>query len=152
MTSIINNAQDIFTAVYAHESVREVEFQLDWNNGTGYFDNLVDADLGLKPGQLARFNTGPGNNRKGIVVALPGGKNVVIFERYTAGQGGVYVSNAPRAVAEAFNLTSRVEDAAMARAFGQPLGWRFQPHDLKRANIGALLARVAEELQAEAAA
>lgn len=33
---------------------KEVPFTFDWANGTGYFNGLVRADLGLKPGELAK--------------------------------------------------------------------------------------------------
>lgn len=147
MTSItLHSAKDVFNCVYAHESVREVPFQMKWNNGTGYLDGAVHADLGLQPGELAKFNTGAENNRKGIVIALPGGKNLVIFERYTEGASEVYVSNGPRAVEQMLDLTSRIGDNAMARVFGQCIGERFQEFYLERGNIGTILHNVVEEL------
>lgn len=61
----------------------ELTFQESWNNGTGYFDGAVRADLGLEPGQMTSSWTGEVNNRRLLIVGTRFG-NVVVFERYTA--------------------------------------------------------------------
>lgn len=57
---------------------RFVPFDPKWNNGTGYFDNLVKEDLGLEAGEVVRFVDNM--MRNGIIIGSPLG-NLVIFER-----------------------------------------------------------------------
>ena len=57
---------------------RFVPFDPKWNNGTGYFDNLVKEDLGLEAGEVVRFVDK--TLRNGIIIGSPLG-NLVIFER-----------------------------------------------------------------------
>ena len=57
---------------------RVVPFDPKWNNGTGYFDNLVKEDLWLEAGEVVRFVDNM--MRNGIIIGSPLG-NLVIFER-----------------------------------------------------------------------
>lgn len=57
---------------------RFVPFDPKWNNGTGYFDHLVNDDLELEDGEVVRFVDNM--MRNGIIIGSPLG-NLVIFER-----------------------------------------------------------------------
>lgn len=78
---------------------REVEFSRDWHNGTGYFDGVTKADLGLEPGQIAKSQADGEDLRRMIIIGSRFG-NIVIFERYTPedddNENIVVVNNAPR--------------------------------------------------------
>lgn len=90
-------AESAFSKAYEHELTKKVEFKLEWNNGTGYFNDLVNADLGLAVGELAASWTGDGNRRRIIVVGTMFG-NVVVFDRYTENskfEHPVWSTNAP---------------------------------------------------------
>ena len=75
-----NDRQSLFTRHY--EAAREIQFNQSYNNGTGYFDSLVWADLGLADGEVVRMHTGPENRRRILIVGSPFG-NIVVFDRYT---------------------------------------------------------------------
>lgn len=64
--------------------IEQVQFHEEWNNGTGYFDNVVndEAITSLPPG-LYGFHTGEVNDRRGIIVKNTHGEMYVIHERYT---------------------------------------------------------------------
>ena len=97
-----------FTAAYDRIST-EVVFNPSWKNGTGYLDNAVH-DL-----QITEIcKTVDNANRKVIIIPTPVG-NVVLFERFTNGDRGIIVSNAPRAIerfAFGVDLGSSLGDAA----------------------------------------
>lgn len=65
-------------------AIEQVQFHEEWNNGTGYFDNVVndEAITSLSPG-LYGFHTGEVNDRHGIIVKNTHGEMYVIHERYT---------------------------------------------------------------------
>ena len=69
-----------------------VEFNSEWKNGTGYFDNAVhDKSI------VESCKTVDDKGRKMIIIPTTVG-NVVVFERYTNGSSSVVVSNAPLAI------------------------------------------------------
>lgn len=72
--------------------IEQVQFHEEWNNGTGYFDNVVndEAITSLPPG-LYGFHTGEVNDRRGIIVKNTHGEMYVIHERYT--NYGIAASN-----------------------------------------------------------
>jgi hypothetical protein len=74
------------------------EFDPEWKNGTGYFDDLAKIPLhkedGLLIGQTI-FTYDPVTRRRlAIIVGRHG--NVVIFDRYTDGESGLIVHNAEK--------------------------------------------------------
>lgn len=75
-------AESVFSKAFNHETTKKVEFNPEWNNGTGYFDALKQEDLGLAVGELAAIWTGNTNRRRIIVVGTMFG-NVVVFDRFT---------------------------------------------------------------------
>lgn len=80
----------------AWENARKVPFGDDWDNGTGYYDGATDDEqLNLQRGELVAAISNTVNNRKLLIKGLGKGLNVVIFERYTAGQHGILVQNKP---------------------------------------------------------
>lgn len=80
----------------AWENARKVQFDEDWNNGTGYYDGVTDDEkLNLQRGELVAAISNSVNNRKLLIKGLGKGLNIVIFERFTNGQNGVLVQNKP---------------------------------------------------------
>jgi hypothetical protein len=73
----------------------EIPFNVEWNNGTGYYDGACKGSdkVILEPGELAKSISPMPNNRKMIFVGTPVG-TVVVFERFSGGENGVYVHNA----------------------------------------------------------
>jgi len=70
---------DAFTAIS-----NEVTFNIEWNNGTGYFD-FACHDKGIAFDDNGAAKAVSNDGRKLIIVRLPNGKNVVVFERYCDG-------------------------------------------------------------------
>jgi hypothetical protein len=65
-----------------------VEFNPEWNNGTGYYDSAVDAELpGVEIGEIARSRAPARNSRRLLLIKTTYG-NVVLFERYTPDEDG----------------------------------------------------------------
>ena len=97
------NANEIFSAHF-NKIARELPFDSAWNNGTGYFDALVTADIAdLEVGEMAKSYTGDVNRRRIIVMKTVLG-NVVVFDRYTDNatlEYPVFTQNSPRALERA---------------------------------------------------
>lgn len=96
----MSKAQETFAKIYAElvENQRtSVSFEPKWNNGTGYLDGAVSAEI--RPGTTATTTTD--NNRRVILIGTDIG-TVAVFERYSAKENGerssVIVANAPRAL------------------------------------------------------
>lgn len=80
----------------AWDNARKIQFNEDWNNGTGYYDGAAkDKTLNLQRGELVAAISNPVNNRKLLIKGLGNGLNIVIFERYTDGQNGIIAINKP---------------------------------------------------------
>lgn len=58
----------------------QVAYCPEWANGTGYFDGIVKADLGLRPGDVAKAVDN--DDRRIIIIGTRFG-NVALFERYS---------------------------------------------------------------------
>lgn len=84
-----------FDEVYAAVTTT-LAFDKGWKNDTGYLDKFVHADVGLRPGDMAKFIDDYG--RRAVAVGTRHG-NVVVFERYlpTApdNKSGTIVGNYP---------------------------------------------------------
>ena len=107
-----------FTAAYDRIS-NEVVFNPSWKNGTGYLDNAVH-DL-----QITEICKTVDNAHRKIIVIPTAIGNVVVFERFTDGDRGIIVSNAPRAIerlAFGMDLGSSLGDAALAFYLGDEWG------------------------------
>lgn len=87
------------------------------NNGTGYLDGLVKRALGHPAGTILRAWTGDTNNRRVLILVTALG-NVVFFERYTGGDRGIVVSNAPDALRHFVPSGAATADN-IAMVFGQ---------------------------------
>jgi hypothetical protein len=68
----------------AYESAEKIDFNANWNNGTGYYDHAVDGEHApkLALGQVVATKSPAKNNRRIILVGTPFG-NAVMFERYS---------------------------------------------------------------------
>jgi hypothetical protein len=121
----IINTQEYFTAVFNAESTREVEFNAEWNNGTGYFDALVnEAFPDMKVGTIAKTVTPVGNDRRILIVKTCFG-NVVIFDRYSdnalKGDDATFTYNCPREVEKLARISgSRLNENDMRYLVGEP--------------------------------
>lgn len=142
----------LFNAIHAAVTAT-IEFDPKWNNGTGYMDGAVTADLGLNPGDIVKGNTGGVNNRNFLIMGTPTG-NVIVFQRYTAGAQNVVVANCPPAVGELLGLNNAIRQDALAKAFGQSADYvcedDFKVSDfcLKRQNSGVLLGELFSNVHA----
>lgn len=76
----MNEANEVFTAVF-NSPVKQIEFQKDWSNGTGYFDFAVYGENApkLANGELVKCVT-PGGRRVLMVGTRLG--NLVVFDRF----------------------------------------------------------------------
>lgn len=96
-------ARDKFNEAYDAISTT-VAFDPAWKNSTGYLDNAVKVDLGLRPGERAKCVDD--FKRRVIFVGTTLG-NVVVFERYSPTEVGerseVHVSNLPSGLSNFFN-------------------------------------------------
>lgn len=109
-----------------------VEYNEEFNNGTGYFDHLVNHDTGLEVGQRFKMQTPMPNNRKVIGVVTPVG-NAVFFERYSGGENGIVARNIPTSFSGIF-VEGSVSEELLSMAIGSPEGYN--------RNIGHMLKAV----------
>lgn len=114
-------SHEMFIALFNKIEV-VVEPKDEYNNGTGYFDHICRAKLGLEVGTRFKMQTPEGNNRKLIGVVTPIG-NVVFFERYTAGDRGLIAQNFPRGMAGLYPVSQPTSAETLEQAFGGVEGW-----------------------------
>jgi hypothetical protein len=116
-----------------------VEFNNEWNNGTGYFDASVqligdgepEIAVVLESGEMAKCISP--NDRKMIFVGTPLG-TCVVFQRYS-GSSEVLVTNQTRSLRKA----GFIENGALSYdALKRIIGGRY----FDEPNIGATIARV----------
>lgn len=114
----------------------DIPFDPEWNNGTGYFNGAVKADIPqLEVGEIGRSRSPTPNNRRLLIVKTPFG-NVVLFERFTP------TEEKPIGLPITFNMPEEVRVSEMLGTEGamdveqltSALG------DNLRQNIGARLA------------
>lgn len=81
-----------------HASLPTVQFNPEWNNGTGYYDHVCDdKELNIPKGTMVASTAVSPNNRRMIILGLGNGLHSVVFERFTPYMGGpeVLVCNQP---------------------------------------------------------
>lgn len=132
-------ANEAFSRVYNDAATLEVTMDAEWNNGTGYFDGAVHANLGLSAGQIVKAYTGEKNRRRLLIIGTAFG-NVVVFDRYTDNallDHPVFVLNAPR-VLNSLRLISEGQqsEAQVLDLVGDP---RYGASCLNERNIGLRL-------------
>ena len=97
-----------------------IPFNTEWENGTGYFNDLVFCDtVKLENGQMAKSMDGC--NRKIVVVGTRFG-NVVLFERYSGRSNEVITSNVPPEITDLFlnsSLGSKTSEEVIELLLGQ---------------------------------
>ena len=107
-----------------NQITKEVPFNDEWPNGTGYFNGVVnDKKIGLEPGQLAK-SVAPGEDKRKLIIVGTRFGNVVVFERYSPKEDQPenipVVSNAPQRLTR----TKMVIDGAMSDDhFETIVGW-----------------------------
>jgi hypothetical protein len=97
-----------FDQLFNSPSTMPIEFNPEWNNGTGYLNNAVenDNDMSVAPilsaGETRKCMTS--NNRPVVLVGTQGFGNVVLFRRYSM------VDDCPAVVANMTSVLGRVID------------------------------------------
>lgn len=125
---------------FAFNKAAEIEFNQNWANSTGYYDNAVSGEHApkLEIGQVVKATSPMPNNRRILIVGTPLG-NFVAFERYSGGDNGVIVYNASKNFGHSF-----------AGMLGRPLTeqniqWLFG-HEWSDSNIGKWLNQLAADI------
>lgn len=109
-----NNINDFWNVIYNDDAFvqKDIAYDLEWNNGTGYFDGAVKAVLPeLEIGEVGRCKTPAPNNRRILIVKTQFG-NVVVFERFTPKEDGVLAG--PLAI----NMPDMVRESEMIGSEG----------------------------------
>jgi len=102
-------AHSLFVAMWERSAYRLNRIPEEWRGSTGYFEKIVNLNFGsqAKAGSVIAF-TEDATQRRGLIVVTPVG-NLVMFERYTKGDGGLVVAQAADSVIEAANLGGMAE-------------------------------------------
>lgn len=86
MQAIDNNDVNAFWNTIYHDPAfghKDIAFDPEWSNGTGYYDGAVNAEIPeLQVGEIGRSRSPAANNRRILIVKTQFG-NVVVFERMT---------------------------------------------------------------------
>lgn len=85
-----NNVNDFWNILYNDDAFvsKDIAYDPEWANGTGYYDGAVKADMAeLGVGQVGRSRSPAPNNRRILIVKTRYG-NVVVFERMTPAEDG----------------------------------------------------------------
>lgn len=75
----MRTTSELFTKSYEMIDTK-LAFDMGWKNGTGYLDGLVQADVGLRAGEVATMIDD--FKRRVLLIGSPVG-NIVVFERYS---------------------------------------------------------------------
>ena len=111
----------VSTFLSAYSNATKIAYDPNWANGTGYYDYAVTGEHAphLEEGEVVACTSPSPNNRKIVIIGTVFG-NVVVFERYTDGASGVFVSNVPDEVKALFRVLLRgsIEDDMMIELVG----------------------------------
>lgn len=105
-----------FDYVYNDANTKEIPFNPEWRNGTGYFDRLVNTPVGLEPNEFGRSYC-PDSKRKMIIQSVGEFGNIVFFQRYTEGEHNVVVFNAPQVLCSLLRLNGVISDDTVGQVF-----------------------------------
>lgn len=114
----MSTKQEIFSSIFTSEATREIPFNEFWSNGTGYFDNAVYGSHApkLERGEVVKSMTP--NNRRILIVGTRLG-NVVVFDRYTGNESGVFVYNCTQTLESIYLIRNNsLSDDDMRSIFG----------------------------------
>ncbi len=102
-------AHSLFEAMWERSAYRLNRIPDDWRGQTGYFEKIINLNFGsqAKSGSVIAFSE-DNTQRRGLIVVTPVG-NLVMFERYTKGDGGLVVMQAADSVVEAAGLQGMTE-------------------------------------------
>lgn len=92
----MKTAFQLFTEL--HASLPTVQFNPEWNNGTGYYDHVCDdKELNIPEGTMVACTSVAPNSRRMIILGLGNGLQSIVFERFTPNTGSpeVLVCNQP---------------------------------------------------------
>jgi hypothetical protein len=127
-----NIVDKIFTEAF--EAAVLIEFNPDWANGTGYYDNAVSEKL-----EIAEVRkTITSNDRRMLLIGTRYG-TIVVFDRYSGPEHRVFVSNTPRStLIDTLVPSGAIGERAMAIITG---GW--SPSN----NIGKLIETIMNDVK-----
>lgn len=106
------------------EKATTIAYDPDWANGTGYLDGMVNVDLNIEYGEFVTFIDD--KNRIGIATPSPFG-NLVVFQRYSEGDGGILVGNFPT---EFKHLTGRYQTSLSVDEICELAHWAENANDI----------------------
>lgn len=112
------NAKQILSHVFNQDCISFIEYNTQWENGTGYLDNAVnswDHSPRLEPGDCVKSQSTKG--RRIIIVGTPIG-NVVIFERYTDPECAIVVANMPRGISRIVDDCGSLSPETISKVLG----------------------------------
>lgn len=112
------SAKELFEKAFNNVNTKEIKFDHNWSNGTGYFDFAVIGDHvpTVPSGTMVKTQTPHG--RKIIIIGTILG-NVVVFQRYD-GRDDIYVLNTTTNISHGGWFESgRLDDRQMSIAVGE---------------------------------
>lgn len=119
-----------FNNIYNSELVASIVFSESWKNGTGYYDRATEVEV---PVGVVVKSYDETTKRKLLLIGTRLGA-IVIFERYSEGAKGIYVSNTPACMPSSFvrilGLGSSINHNDFEHLLGNPGG---------RMNIGQVI-------------
>ncbi len=112
----MNTVSEMFNKAFDKINAR-IAFSTEWKNGTGYLDGLVNANVGLRPGECA--TTVDDKKRRVLVIGSPVG-NIVLFERYSPteeARSSIVVGNYPSEITNVFGGMGGIGSALTVEGF-----------------------------------
>lgn len=95
-------AAAIIAAIFANNTIEQVEFKPEYHNGTGYFDPIAKVDLGSEIVKMVDEN-----GRRIVVIPCPR-QNVVLNERYRDDQERVVIHCHKADVISGYDASARI--------------------------------------------
>ena len=118
----MSQAQKIFTKLYESSNVREIPFDKEWSNGTGYFDHAIYGEhaVEIKNGEILK-SVSPGNRRIMFLGTRLG--TIAVFDRFTGSEKDVFVYNTTTAINRGRWIGSgALSEDDMSTIFGMYIG------------------------------
>lgn len=128
----MNIVNQMFTQVYEISPL--IEFNSEWSNGTGYYDNAVKM-VDLEPGETAKSFDARTNRR--ILMCGTRFGSVVVFDRFSNSDREIFVSNLPNSKL----INELIPSGSMGERHMSVFtgGWNL------RDNIGFMIEKIAKE-------
>lgn len=111
-------AQKIFTNVYNSSKTREIPFDKEWSNGTGYFDHAIYGEhaVEINNGEVLK-SMSPGNRRILFLGTRLG--TIAVFDRFSGSEKDIFVHNTTTAIERGrWIRTGALSEEDMGKIFG----------------------------------